>query len=131
MSKSTAHANAILDAIGDGTLYSGGIWVALHTADPGTTGASECASGSAARVKVNVDGSTSPYWASAASAAMKNSGAITFPQDGGGDTATYFGLWDAATTGNFIRGGALDASFVWGTTVTPEFADQALELTEA
>lgn len=131
MAKSTTHANAVLAAIGQGTGVAAQTWVSLHTGDPGTTGASEAAGGAYARKRVNQDGTTSPFWATPASAAMVNSGAITFPEGGDGDNCTHFGLWTAVTGGNFIRGGALDASFVYGATVTPEFASGALELTEA
>lgn len=131
MAKSTAHANAVLDAIGDGTLYATGVWISLHTGDPGTTGASEVSGGSYARVKVNVDGETSPFWDAAASAAMTHTGAITFPQDGADAAVTHFGVYDASTAGNFLRGGALDSGFTYASNVTPEFAENALELTEA
>ena len=130
MSKSTAHANAVLDAIGDMSLHAA-TYISLHTGDPGTTGASEVAGGSYARVQVNAQAGASPAWAAAAAAAMVNSGAITFPQGGGDAAVTHFGLWTAATAGTFIRGGALDAGFTYSSTVTPEFADGALELTEA
>lgn len=130
MSKSTTHANAVLDAIGDMTLHTA-THVSLHTADPGTTGASEVSGGSYARVQVNANGGASPSWNAAASSSMDNNGAVTFPEDGGGASVTHFGLWDAASAGNFIRGGALDQSFTYGAAVTPEFADTALSLTES
>lgn len=130
MSKSTTHANAVLDAIGDMSLHTA-TYVSLHTGDPGTTGASEVTGGSYARVQVNANGGASPAWNSAAGAAMDNSGAITFPEGGADASVTHFGIWDAASNGNFIRGGALDAGFTYGATTTPEFADTALELTES
>jgi hypothetical protein len=82
-------------------------------------------------VQVNAQGGAQPAWNTAASAAMDNNGAITFPQGGGDAAVTHFGLWTASTSGTFIRGGALDAGFTYGATVTPEFASGALELTEA
>ena len=131
MAKSTAHANAVLDALGGGTAMHAQTWISLHTADPATTGTGEVAGGSYARVRVNQDGTTSPFWGSAAAAAMNNSGAVTFPQGGGDAVVTHFGIWDANAAGGFIRGGALDASFTYGSTVTPEFANGAITLTEA
>lgn len=130
MSKSTTHANAVLDAIGDMSLHAA-THVSLHTADPGTTGASEVSGGSYARVQVNANGGASPSWNAAASGGMDNNGAVTFPEGGGGASVTHFGLYDAATAGNFIRGGALDQGFTYGAAVTPEFADTALSLTES
>jgi hypothetical protein len=132
MPKSTTHANNVLNIIGSAaTTAPAQTWISLHTATPGTTGASEVSTGSYARVRVYRDGSTSPFWGAAASAAMRNSGVVTFPQGGGSVTVTHFGVWDAATNGNFLRGGQLDAQFVYGTTVTPEFANNAITLTEA
>lgn len=130
MAKSDTHANAILDAIGTGTTGFSSTYISLHTADPGDTGASEVTGGSYARVQVNQDGATQPYWNSAASSSMDNNGAITFPQGGGDANVTHFGIWDSASTGNFLRGGSLDSSFTYGSNTTPEFADQALTLTE-
>lgn len=130
MAKSDTHANTILDAIGTGTTGFSATYVSLHTADPGDTGASEVTGGSYARVQVNQDGATQPYWNAAATSSMDNNGAITFPQDGGGATVTHVGLWDSASAGNFLRGGALDSQFTYDSTTTPEFADQALTLTE-
>lgn len=131
MAKSDSHANAILDAIGSSTTaVTSATWISLHTADPGDTGASEVGGGSYARVQVNQDGTTSPFWNDAATSSMDNNGAITFPEGGGDANVTHFGIYDASTAGNFLRGGALDSSFTYGSTTTPEFADQALTLTE-
>ena len=131
MAKSTAHANAVLDALGGGTAMHAQTWISLHTGDPGTTGATEATLGAYARVRVNQDGLTAPYWNDAATSAMTNNGAVTFPEGGGDAVITHFGIWDANATGGFIRGGALDASFTYGATVTPEFANGAISLTEA
>lgn len=131
MGKSTTHANALLDAIGGATSMHASTYISLHTGDPGTTGASEVSTGSYARVQVNQDGTTSPYWNGAASSAMTNNGAVTFPEGGGDAAVTHFGVWVGASAGTFLRGGALDTGFTYGANVTPEFASGALELTEA
>lgn len=128
MAKSDTHANEILDAIGDGTLSA--THISLHTGDPGGTGANEVSGGSYARVQVNQNGTTQPYWNTASGSAMDNNGAITFPEGGADASVTHVGIWDASTAGNFLRGGALDSGFTYGSSTTPEFADQALELTE-
>lgn len=133
MAKSTAHANALLDLIGDMSAHAE-THVSLHTGDPGTTGANEAVDtgdSNYARVEVNAQGGAEPRWKAAASKAMANEGAITFPEGGNDQAITHFGLWDAATGGNFIRGGALDSGFTYADNVTPEFAEDALELTEA
>lgn len=131
MAKSTAHANAVLDLLGSGTTMHNGTYISLHTGDPGTTGASEVTGGSYARVQVNQDGGTSPYWNTAGSATMDNNGAITFPEGGGDAAVTHFGIWDGASPTAFIRGGALDAGFTYSASTTPQFASGDLDLTEA
>lgn len=130
MAKSDIHANAILDALGGGTSLHAGTYISLHTADPGDTGASEVSGGAYARVQVNQDGVTSPFWNAAVASAMTNNGAITFPEGGGDAVVTHVGIWDAASAGNFLRGGPLDSNFTYSSTTTPEFADGALTLTE-
>lgn len=129
MAKSNTHANALLDAIGDGTLNQD-TYVSLHTDDPGSDGSNEVSGGSYARVQVNQDGSTSPYWNAASGGEMTNNGAITFPEDGGDASVSHFGLFDSASGGNFLRGGSLDSSFTYSSTTTPEFGDGDLKLTE-
>jgi hypothetical protein len=132
MAKSTTHANNVLNIIGSAAATAAAqTWISLHTSNPGTTGAGEVSGGAYARVRVFRDGTTSPFWGAAASAAMRNTGAVTFPQGGASANVTHFGIYDAATSGNFLRGGPLDASFVYGTTVTPEFATNSITLTEA
>ena len=56
-----------------------------------------------------------------------NNGAIAFPQATADWTqATHFGLWDAASAGNFLGGGALTQAKTVLNGDTAEFADQAL-----
>jgi hypothetical protein len=84
------------------------VYISLHTADPGATGASEVSGGSYARVTVSTTGG----WSSPTSGGLTdNAGTITFPTataDWG--TVTHVGIWDASSAGNFIQGGALSAS---------------------
>lgn len=129
MAKSTAHANAVLDALGDMTLHQA-TWISLHTGDPGTTGANEVNGGNYARVQVNAQGGASPAWGTASNRQMTNSGAVTFPQGGGDAQVTHFGIWDAQNGGNFIRGGTC-TNFTYAANVTPEFANGAITLTES
>lgn len=85
--------------------------VSLHTADPGSTGASEVSGGSYTRQAVT--------WA-AASGGSKTAGAMTF-QIPAGTTITHFGLWSAASGGTFVGGGALDAAQSYPTGGTYDF----------
>lgn len=85
--------------------------VSLHTADPGTTGASENAnSGSYARLACS--------WNAASAGAKTNSSTLTFTT-GGTVAVLYFGTWSSATygAGNYAIGGALGSS-VTAVTIT-------------
>ena len=101
---STAAENAALNGL-DGTGSTNTIpFVSLHTATPGTTGASENANtGSYAR--------QSCTWNAAASGAKTNSTALTF-STAGSVAVTYIGTWSSGTygAGNYAIGGALGSS---------------------
>ena len=90
------------DALFNATAYSEtSVWLSLHTADPGTTGASE----------VSGEG----YGRQQSPAAASSSGTYTSGSDLRFDgmpagTVTHAGLWDAETGGNFLAGTALTAS---------------------
>lgn len=90
------------------------VYVSLHTGDPGKTGASEVSGGSYARVAVTtVSGWSAISNGTGTQRKVTNAGTITFPAPTGAwGTATYFGIWDASTTGNFLAGGALGGSQV-------------------
>jgi len=93
MAFATASLNTMLDAIpAAGTLH-----VSLHTADPGSTGANESTGGSPAYAR-----QAAPFDAAAA-----GSRALTADEtfDVPASTITHFGIWDAATVGNFIGSG--------------------------
>lgn len=131
MAKSTTHANSILDNIGYSSATAfGDTYISLHTGDPGTTGANEVTGGNYARVKVNRDRSTPPYWGAASDGSMANVGAITFAQGGGDAVVTHFGVNSESTGGTFLRGGTC-TNFTYSSNVTPEFADGALTLSES
>lgn len=74
-------------------------WISLHTASPGTTGASEVTGGAYARVATT--------W-SAASGSSRAGSAVTINVPAG-TTITHFGVWSAATAGTYKRGGLLSA----------------------
>jgi hypothetical protein len=101
---SAAAENAALNGL-DGTGTTNVIPdVSLHTASPGTTGASENAnSGSYARQPCT--------WNAAAAGAKTNSSSLTF-STAGTTAVTAFGTWSSATygAGNYALGGNLTAS---------------------
>lgn len=110
---STTVANQALDSITGGTTNCAS-HVQLHSADPGTTGASEL--GSTTRQACS--------WNAAATRAKTNSTALTFTTPGT-TAATHFGTWSASTAGTFGISGALSSSV---TAVTITVAAGALTL---
>lgn len=84
-------------------------YISLHSADPGTTGASEISGGSYARIAVT--------WGTAAAGSMANTNTITInvPTT---TTVAYFGLWTALTGGTYEVGGALSSSQTFNTAGT-------------
>lgn len=71
-------------------------WVSLHTADPGTTGASEYAGVTRLQFSVGAP----------AAGAVSNTATMTFTTSGA-TAVTYVGTWDAVTAGNYRIGAAL------------------------
>lgn len=69
-------------------------WVSLHTADPGTTGASEATGGSPAYARKQTT------WTAGAADGVSSGSQVIFNVPAG--TYTHAGLWTAATGGTFI-----------------------------
>lgn len=106
---SAAAENAALNGL-DGTGSTNTIpYVSLHTADPGTTGASEnAATGGYARQACT--------WNAASGGTKTNATALTFTTLGT-VAVSYFGTWSASTAGTYSMGGALGSS-VTAATIT-------------
>lgn len=81
------------------------VYLSLHTADPGDTGASEVSGGSYARIALTFAAAVNPGGTSATSADATFAAASA---DWG--TVTHYGIWDAAAAGNFLFSGALDVA---------------------
>lgn len=110
---STAENNALagIFAASAPTASATSNWVTLHTADPGTTGASENAnSGSYARIQYSAG--------TPSSGSISNTGAMTFTT-GGTVAVTHVGTFTSATygAGTYNIGAAL-ASPVTAVTIT-------------
>lgn len=108
------------------------LWVSLHTANPGASGAqntSEAAYTSYGRVSV---ARTSSGW-SISSETISNVAAITFPAaTGGSETETYVGIGTAQTgAGQLLYFGELTNSLAVSNGITPSFAIGALTVTES
>jgi hypothetical protein len=93
------------------TAIAQGTWISAHTGDPGTTGGSEVAGGSYGRVQTTwgtpagADQSPSTVTGSSVVFSIPASTAIT-----------HWGLWSDQTTGNWVTGGSLPATAVYGIT---------------
>jgi hypothetical protein len=98
---SPAGETAVLNALtGGATPIS---YVSLHTADPGTTGASEVAGGAYARV-----GPVAFANAGSEPTVASNSAIVAFATaTAAWGTPTFFGVWSAATAGTFSGSGAI------------------------
>lgn len=93
---STTSADAALEAI---MAHTTTYYLSFHTADPGTTGASE---GTATRM------SFTPNAASGGTQTFPSAAGSTTDATGG--TYPYFGVWTAATAGTYVGGGALTST---------------------
>lgn len=90
-----ASADTGLDAIFTGTMY-----LSLHTATPGTTGTSEATGGSYARQLITFSVSASGSKTSSDLQTFSN-----MPAETGG--IPYFGIWTAVTAGTYLGGGTV------------------------
>ena len=102
-SKSAYLRAAIYNAIYKATAFTGPatMYMSLHTADPGLTGANEITGNAYARTAIAM---TTPT-----AGAGSNSSSPTFPAPtpAAWGTATHFAIWDAATVGNCLIHDAL------------------------
>lgn len=100
MGASTTARNQALDGLATPTNTLA--FVALHTADPGTTGTNEnAATGGYARQACT--------WNAASSGSKTNSSSLTF-STAGSVPVTHFGTFSAVSAGTFGMSGALSSS---------------------
>lgn len=83
-----------------------GTYISLHTADPGTTGASEATGGSPAYARKQTT------WTGGASDGSVAGSEVTFDVPAG--TYTHMGIWSAVSSGTFVGGFALASSATLG-----------------
>lgn len=84
------------------------LYLSLHTADPGETGASEVGDATYARQLC-----TTAFGAPTAGDGTTTA-AIEYPAATTGFTATHYGLWSAVSAGTFYHGGNIDPDKVVG-----------------
>jgi hypothetical protein len=98
MPLSTFAANAVLNKLLRNVNFTvSNVFVSLHTGEPGLTGVNEAAGGSYARAAAT--------FGAAASGSCSNSAIIDIVSPGA--VLSHFGVWDAASSGNFLWGGPL------------------------
>lgn len=107
--------------------YSGNtsLFLSVHTADPGNTGASEFTGYTGNRPAITFAASSSQSAASGGTSAQQDFVATS------GGTITHIGLWTANTAGTFKGGGALSASKTIATSDTLRFASGAVTVSLA
>lgn len=97
-------ANKILDHDLRNTAYTPptNTYLSLHDGDPGGTGLNEIAGNAYARQQLGSGGDSE--FSAAVSGATDNDSEIAFPQASGGawGVLSWFGFWDASTSGNFL-----------------------------
>ncbi len=92
MSNSVTARNALADAIA-----AGATWISVHTADPGTTGASEVVGAPYARKQT--------VWGAASGGDRLGSQVLVDVPAGG--PYTHFGAWSSVSGGTFWSGNTL------------------------
>lgn len=115
-----------------GSSTAGVFYVSLHTANPdegGSQTTSETAYTNYLRSGGSVARSTAGW--SVASGVADNDAAITYATGGAsGSTITHFGIGsDSTGAGNLFLWGALTASLIVNSGITPSFATGALDVT--
>jgi hypothetical protein len=120
--------NKVLDHIVGKTSFTmPTAYVGLSTADPtdDASGLAEPSGNGYARVTT-----AGADWNAAASGATSNANSLEFPEASGSwGTVTHFALFDAATSGNMLAHGTLDASRSITSGITPRFAAGELDIT--
>ena len=107
-----------------GTTFTGiaGVFVKLHTADPGAAGTTGAAAGSTTRPAIT--------WTAPASGAMALTGtAPSWTNGGTTETLTHISFWDSATAGNFLGSAALSSSQSWASGNTFTLSAQGWSIT--
>ena len=123
MPASTFAGNKLLDLLCRGVAWVAPtrVYVSLHTADPGNTGASEVSTAAwPAYVRKDAanGGAVGTGFTAAASKATSNALELLWPAHNGAAniTVTHYALWDAVTAGNCLHSGPLTAAKTIGPT---------------
>jgi hypothetical protein len=115
-------ASAIVNGWLDGTFATATCFVKLHTADPGSAGATAAAAGSTTRVQATMAA------ASAGSKAM-TSMASSWTNGGTSETLSHISLWTASSAGTFNASAALSSSKAWASGDTFSLTSLSIAIT--
>lgn len=117
MPATTYSGNILLNLLLRGVAFAAParVYVSLHTADPGQTGASEVTTGAwpaYARQDPAAAAAVGTGFTAANAKATENAKQILYAANTGASpvTVTHFAIWDAATGGNCLLTGSLTAS---------------------
>lgn len=104
------------------------VFMTLHSADPGETGASEISASDSSQLVIQVTRNTD--WNSASSGLTDNANAFTWSGMPSA-TVTHVGMWDnsAGAARNFLMGGSLSATAILNSGDTFEIAAGDLDIT--
>ena len=107
----TGLAAAAVNGWLDGTFATASCYVKLHTADPGSAGATAAAAGDTTRKQATM---------ASATGGSKSASASVGPWTNGGtsETLSHISLWSASSAGTFNGSAALSASQAWASTNT-------------
>lgn len=106
----------------DGTYSTTNAWVKLHTADPGSAGATAAAAGDTTRKQATMAS------ASAGSKAMTGT-AGPWTNVSTTETITHISLWSLVSAGTFQGSAALSASQAWVNTNTFTLSSLSISIT--
>lgn len=101
MSISNYFENAILDTLRNQSLAVSAVYIKLHTGDPGEAGTSNAAAETTRKLIT---------FSSASGGSLASSAAISWTNVSTTETYSHWSAWDAATAGNCLWTGALNAS---------------------
>jgi len=97
-------ANGFLNALCRATNYTApvAIFVQLHVADPGAAGTANLATETTRKAIT--------FGSVAAGGSIANTAAVTWTVIAGSQDASHYSLWDAASGGNFLGSGLINAN---------------------
>lgn len=101
----SAESDKILNAFGNATAYTGTStpFVKLHVGSPGAAGTSNPA-GNTSRQALS--------FGTSSGGSMLNDTALTWTSVSTSETYTFFSIWDASSSGNFLGSGTVTANAV-------------------